>query len=129
MLEEGLYARLKADITIKGYVGDNVFPLVQPHGSDGPCVIYARIGSLRSQTLCYTDKATRAIIDIDSYSKNYLTTKRIADAVRKSLVDFTGLMGDTRVKNVSLESELDLTDPEPGYYRVAQTFFIWYVET
>lgn len=126
MLVEGLFSVLTSDSAITGIVGDRVYPLLMPQSGTIPAIVYSQIGRREDVSLCSADGKIRATIQIDSYSKQYRTSKMLADAVRSVLVDFTGAMGDARVATVILDQELDLDDPEPGLFRVSQTFFIWY---
>lgn len=129
MIEEGLFSHLKADAGLTALLrSTNIFGVIIPQNSGMPSVVYSRIAATRTQTLCGTDGLVKGLFQIDSYAISYLTAKKLANAVRLSLIDFHGAMGDTRVASVSLDTEVDLDDPEPGLYRVSQTYIIWFAE-
>lgn len=128
ILEQGLFAFLSADTAISAIVADRIFPLMQ-RGDAQPSLVYSRVAAQRTQRLCNTtDPALRGAFQIDSYAKTYEEVKELADIVRQTLVDFAGDMGGTHVSTVILDTEIDMLDPEPGLYRVLQTYFIWFVE-
>lgn len=130
MIEEGLFAHLKADAGVFGITASRIFALRIPQGQnigDGT-LVYQRAGSDRSATACASDRLVRGSFQIDAYAKTYLRAITLARALRVALIDYTGPMGDTHVDRVFLETEFDLDDPEPGLYRVSATYTIWYLE-
>lgn len=128
MIETGIAAYLNADAGLTALVGTRIFPVLAPQGVTAPYVIFARAGAARSSTTCGTDKKVAGTWQFDAYAKTYKTAAQIARALRLALIDYTGLMGDTPVDRVFLETEFDLDDPEPGLFRVSQTYTIWYLE-
>jgi hypothetical protein len=139
MIEEGLVQRLLADTSIAAMlVGqtNRIYPLVMPQRVEGdppniPCIVYRRSGSSRDTTFCATDNLVSATFQLDSYAANYTHARQLARLVRRRLVDFTGTLTDTdatQVDSIFLSTEFDLDDPDPGLYRVSQTFNVWYRE-
>lgn len=128
LLEESLYSFLTNSVDVSAIIGDRMYGMVRPEKDPTPSIVYSRATTLRTQTLCKTDSKVRATMTVDSIAKTYLGVKRLARAVGKALSDFTGDMYGTRVSTVILESEIDLDDPDPGLYRVSQTYLIWFVE-
>lgn len=114
---------------------DRVFPMVIPQKIPGgapqmPCVVYQNQSVERQQTYCETSKLVLARMALDIYATTYDEAKLLADAVRRVLQDFEGLLGGiVDVRNAALESELELQDIEPGLFRVTQSWAFWYVET
>lgn len=128
MIEQGLFEYLSANAGVSALVDSRIYPSVMKQGVDMPVVVFSRIGSQRSRTFCATDSLVLGTFQLDCYDRGYLKAVQLAAAVRSALVDYAGLMGDTTVNQVSLESEFDTDDPEPGLYRVSQTYSIWYLE-
>ena len=128
MIEESLFALLSSDTAVSGLVEDRVYGLIAPQVAPLPRIVYARIASLRTQTLCATDRKVRVLMQVDSYDRTYRGSKVLAGAVRQTLTDYTGDMFGTRVATVTLDSEIDLADPDPGLYRVSQSYFLWITE-
>jgi hypothetical protein len=128
ILEESLFSFLSSDTAVGSVVADRIYGLIQPQKGLQPCIVYSRIATLRSQTLCATDSKVRAMLLIDCYDKTYKGSKLLAEVVRQTLTDFSGDMAGTRISSVALDAEVDRDDPEPGLYSVSQTYFIWFTE-
>ncbi len=128
MLEESLFSFLTSDTAIAGMIDARVYAQIAPQGALLPRVVYSRITTQRTQTLCGTDQKVRAVMQIDSYDRTYKGAKELAKALFFTLVDFSGDMNGTRVSTVALDSDVDLDDPDPGLFRVSQTYFIWFKE-
>lgn len=137
MIETALVSHLRANAQVAALIGERVFPLMIPqHAYDEatklPCLVYQRIGTQRTPLFCETDSTIRCSYYISCYARSYIKAKELAAEVRDALMDFTGIMGSgaatADVKKILSESEGDLEDPEPGLYRVLQTWTIWFVE-
>lgn len=130
MIEEGLYSRMTMYAPLVARIGTRVYPMVvpqsKPHEVLHPCVVYQLIGRERQQRYCGTDRVVRSLYQVDTYAVSYLAAKEVAELVVACLIDFRGTMGDVFVHHISLETEFDLDDPEPGFYRVSKTFGIWH---
>jgi hypothetical protein len=136
-LHVGLRNELIAATTTAAYlagVPDRVYPLVIPQKVPGgaaqvPCVVYAYQSIDRQTTYCGVSGLARATMMLDCYATTYDEARDLAAAVFAVLTDFRGMLGGvTAVRTATLETELDLEDPEPGLYRVMQTWTIWYEE-
>lgn len=134
MIEEGLYSYLRAQVAIAELAGDRVFPLAIPQhhyteASRLACVVYQRIGVSRQIKFCGTDDFVESTFQVDCYAMTYLKAKQLARAVRLALVDYAGAMGAETVQNVFIQTEFDLDDPDPGLYRISQTYSIWHLDS
>lgn len=130
-IEASLVQHLQGDADVATLVATRVFPLVIPQGNDKarqPCIVYQRIGSSRGQTFCATDRLVAGTFQLDCYGRKHTEALVLAAHVRDALVDFGGDMHGTHVNKISLETELELLDPNPGLFRVSQTYVIWYLE-
>lgn len=107
-----------------------VIPQKRPNGpAQIPAVVYATAGVERQVTQCGTNPVVRSILTLDCYAATYDQARELANAVRTVLVDFRGLLGAiVEVRAANLQSEFDLSDIEPGLYRVSQTWAIWHLE-
>lgn len=133
MFETSLVSYLRANAAVAAMVGERVYPLMIPQhvyqeATKQPCLVYQRISTGRQPLFCATDDTIRTIYQVSCYAKTYMAAKLLGDAVRDALMDFTGIMDGTDVKKILSSSEQDLDDPEPGLYRVLQTWTIWFVE-
>jgi hypothetical protein len=99
-----------------------------PQGFDKPCIIYQVIDVTRQVTFDGTDSLVEALVQFDCLAKRYSDARDIADAVRAALTDFNGSMAGTDVKACFIVADQDLSDIEPGYFRVSLNFTIWHLE-
>jgi hypothetical protein len=100
-----------------------------PQGVDRmPCIVYQKVSAERQVRLVGTAGLVRATYQIDSYAESALGAINLAAAVRSALVDYSGTSGGIYVRSVLLENEISLEDPEPGLYRISQTYTCWYDE-
>lgn len=113
---------------------DRVFPGVIPQKKvngppQHPCVTYTQSNVDRQVLSCGTDGTVETLMQLDCVALRYDEAHELADAVRGVLLDFRGMLGGiVRVRAASLSSESDLSDIEPGLYRVTQTWAIWHRE-
>ena len=129
MIEESLQSFLQGDTALSSLIEERVYPLIQPQGGKQPCVVYTLVGTSRTVNLCaQTDAKVRGAFQIDSYAKRYAEAKQVAATIRKLMCGFVGDMYGTRVSLITLETDADIGDPDPGLYRVSQQYFIWYTE-
>lgn len=117
-----------------GPVPVRVFPMVMPQKKKGgqdqyPAVVYTQTSVDRQKLYCRTDRTVGTRLELDCYALDYDQAHELADAVRAVLLDFQGALGGiVAVKDVALETEIDLQDPEPGVFRVNQVWLIWHAE-
>lgn len=114
-------------------VGTRVFPEMVPQDAhEGikrtPHIVYTLGGGQRSATYCATDRLARRAITIECYAPKFDECDELAEAVRLALRDFRGMMGDTRVRLCTLETEANLVEFEPGLFRLSRDWTFWYVE-
>lgn len=136
-LYDAVYEHLLQNTATAAYLAgtpNRVFPLVipqtQPRGAPKvPCVVFTTIAVERQQKYCGTDGLVRARVTLDYYAKTYGEATQLAAAGRHALLDYNGMLGGVVfVRHASLDTELDVLDPEPGLYRVSQSWSIWHVE-
>lgn len=128
LFENGLFSFLTSDTAVGGMIGTRMYGSVAPPHAALPRIVYTKVADGNTQTMCATDSVKGDRYQLDCYAKDYKTSKLLAKLVKNSMVDFRGFMGDTYVKTVILETDHDLTDPDPGLNRVSQTYLIWFVE-
>lgn len=131
MIKAALYGFVVAQPTVSAAIGDRFYPQVIPKQawSDAriqPCAVYMRIGVQRGKTYCATDAVARSTFQIDAYALTPEEADGIARVIKSVLIDYRGMMGAVKVKDISLDGEFDLDDPEPGLYRVSMTISIWH---
>lgn len=137
MIEEALKSHLTADTAVAALVvvGDygRIFPMVIPQKAPNgqvqmPCLVYAVVAEAHDKLYCGTSKLAQCTVSVDAYAKTMKGAREMSAAARTALIDYRGMMGSVAVRDVSLVSSTTLVDMEPGLYRVADTFTIWYEE-
>lgn len=109
-------------------VADGIYPLFIPQGREPPCIVYQQIDADRQVTFDGTSKLVNAFVQLDCLAMRYADARRMADAVRGALVDYSGSMSGTLVRACYIAGDQDLSEIEPGFYRVSLNFNLWYVE-
>src|SRR5262249_34140129 len=85
MLEAELYARLIADPTLAGLIGDAVYPGEAPADAPSKYVIFSRMDTMAQDTLDDAIGDDRVMLSLVSYAPNYLDALTIAAAIRPVL--------------------------------------------
>jgi hypothetical protein len=139
LLHAALFAELQDNAAVAALVGEesdariwrSMVPQRLEFGGEDrlPCVVL-NVGSLSRQVAnCGTVATVEARVQIDCYSADHDEAWSLAAAVRSALLDFRGMLGGAlRVRAASIESETEILDPEPGVYRVMQSWQIWHKE-
>lgn len=128
MIEESLYSHLAADTDVRALIAGRVFGVIRPQNSPQPSVVYRRADTKRTQGMCSTDGTVRGDFLIESSDKTLKGARVLAKAVKDSLVDYSGAMFGTHICSISISSDKDSDEPEPGLYCVQQVYLIWFRE-
>jgi hypothetical protein len=133
-LERALFARLTVGTPIAA-IGNRVFPVAAPLSVALPYVVTARVSAQRVRSTIAPSGLTMARMQIDTYAAGYLGAREVADAIRKRLDGWRGLVTGSgwscRVEGSSLQSDQDLHEPDirpVAIFRVSQDFLISYQE-
>jgi len=142
-LHESFAEELAQDVDVAALIADRIYPMVIPQKSREDavrhgCLVYSRIASTRNINLCGTERLTQSTMQVDAYAATFNVAKdgragalAIARAARRCLTDFRGELGGTGgvvVKDIKCDSENEFTDPDPGLYRISQTYTIWHLD-
>lgn len=124
---------LKVQAAVLAVAGERLYENKIPQHVQGdarkmPCVVWRRDGSARDRTFCATDSLVEGSWSFEAKAPDYVVAKNLADAVRDSMVDYSGLMGNVHVDKVFIEDEADFIDDEPGLLSVTQSFTVWFLE-
>jgi len=111
-LEEALYAHLSNVARFTGaIVGTRIYPQIIPQGVPRPAIAYQRV-SRGERQLAHDGPIGfgRATIQITCQGKEYRDAKPLAQAVRKDLNGYKGLLGGAggvAVGRCAIENEID----------------------
>lgn len=133
MSEPNLYAFLIGRPALAMLVADRVYVgHVPQHDSRGvtrmPCIVVNLVAETRQQSHCGDDGLVERTVQLDVYATTWDDKVAVARALRDELRDFRGLMGDTFVKLTRLDTQTDLTEPDPGLERRLQQWTLWFPE-
>lgn len=129
IFEEGLLAFLLEVPELQSIVNDRIYGMMRPQ--DGveqlPAITTQRITTQRQQLFCGVDNLVSADFQLDCYDMGG-GAYDLAKAVRKTLENFSGSMGDVVVQQAFLTNEFPANDPDPGVIRVTMLYNFWYLE-
>lgn len=137
-LYSALYVFFQTDAQVNSFVGDQAFKRIfdgvipqRPQGNLQlmPAIVYARRGVQRARTYCASDQLVVSSVVLDCYATAYRQAFELGQAVKTALMDYRGLLNDTlRCRDAALQTEIDLSELEPGLFRISQTWSIWHQE-
>lgn len=130
---------LLADGTISGIVGQKIHPLRFPPTPAYPAILFSIITGDRSNHYRGADGLAAPRIQFDCYATTYLGAELLAEALRKRVNGFKGVMGGspgTTVQGIFYDSERDFyeegadqgTGSGAGLYRRSVDYFVNYEE-
>ena len=134
MIESDLYQFVTEHPRLVNQIGPRFYPLVLPQNVTYPAGRYQRITTPRLESHSGPSDLAAPRFQIDWWSpaaagvSGFRTVSDLADACRKALDGFSGLMGTTKVYRVAIEDERDLMEDDPVLFRVSQDFVIWHRE-
>jgi hypothetical protein len=120
-----LYVLLHEDAAVEALVGERIFPSLQK-GRVYPSVVYYLVSTFRDRTYCGDTRLASGSFQLDVYARQYSEMVSTADAVRERMLDFTGVVAGTRIRQCTLTTEYDSVDSDPGLFRRTQQWDIWY---
>lgn len=106
---------------------------VNPDGTAGesggpyPCVTYRRVSGGHHQHLTGSQGYCEADFEFDFWGDSSVEVEAASEAFRQELQGYTGAMGSSTVKKVTLNNELDFFHPpqdggDGGIHRTTQTY-------
>lgn len=132
-VQEAVFTVLRDSSDVYAIAESRIYPLVVPQEvwsgpSKKPCVVY-RLSNLSRQSLfCGTGLLQQAALNVDVLAVTYRDMMALKLACTKALLDFRGAVSGVWIDNVQWSTSLELVDSEPGLYRTAMTFTIWFKE-
>lgn len=132
MSEPNFFAFLTGLSGVQSTVASRVYPDKLPQNPTLPAIVFQRVGGARARGYCGTDRLVSGSYQFDVYGRSRSEARQIAQAVMaespEGMLDYSGLMGNVRVKDCALTSDFDSIDPEPGLLKRTQLWDVWYVE-
>ncbi len=88
-------------------VGNRIYPQIFPQNTAMPAIRYTLIAAPRQHTLSSADDLVFARMQIDLVGSSYAVGRQLAEVVRKSLDNYSGIVGSIDISVIQLESEQD----------------------
>jgi hypothetical protein len=132
--EAVLWNQLISDASVTAYVGHRIYPHVAKANDNFPFITWRRTSISREQTLGTPMGVPTVSVTYEIFASSYITARKIADAVRRSLDGFSGSYENTTVSLARLTGESDdaaiLEGSEvPVAYSVTQDYDILWQES
>jgi hypothetical protein len=93
-----------------------------------PAVVYHQVSGPRPSTMEGATGLNDGRYQFACMAYDYLTAKKLSQAVRQALNKFSGTVGSTVILDVSLDSERDTYDSIELIFRCDLDFKIWHRE-
>lgn len=131
MFEEALYRHLTSNYSIHAIAGDRVYPLMLPQSCPLPAVTYQKVSGERLHLLQGDTGYTMPVFQISSRAGTYAECKALAEQMRLSLQNFSGLMGGADgidIGAVLLMGEVEGYEPDTNSWYNHMDFRFHYEE-
>jgi len=103
---------------------DRIYPLVLPPDVTLPAIAYTRISSPRLHCLTGFSHYARPRFQFTAWALTYEAAKDLANEIRVALDGYLGTVGGVNIQSSFAENELDMYEPQSGFYGVLVDFFI-----
>jgi len=123
-LIEDFYTRLTTYPGLTALISDRIWPVEAEQGVKEPYCVYEQVSGGRRYSHDGYSNLQRPRMQISCYADTYEMAKGIAAKVTEALETWSSV----NLNGVFQQNELDLIDPETGFYVVSVDFFIWYRE-
>jgi len=87
MLGPAIIARLEADPDVTAFVGDRIYWLVRPQGSDLPALVLQVVSETRTQHLKGFDDCFEARVQLAAQAEKYSVSRELIEAATAALID------------------------------------------
>ncbi len=123
MIRADLRTYLLAQTSITACIGQRLYLTRLPYDATFPAVSYQRMTGGYGHDLDGATGYCEAIFDFDVWGNDTVANESAGEALRLKLQGFTGTMGSTSVKRVTLDNETDYFHPpqtgdDPGIHRI-----------
>lgn len=117
---KALRARLIADATMAGLVGNRIYPGRAPQKPTMPYIVYHRISTVRAATLDTGNaKVPEVRIQCDVIASSQSEVETVLSRMRVVMDNFRGTSSGVTVLGVSVDDEQD----QPEFYEGSDTVF------
>lgn len=115
MIESAIVQILRDDSGVGAIADDRIYLMMGPQEANATFCVITSIGGSRE---LYHDGETgvaNRMIQVSCISDKVSTVKLLADAVRKALHDFRGIVTPHTIFYASVQNEVDISGPDYGF--------------
>ena len=98
---------LKNDATMTSLVGNNIYPIIAPQGTDWPFVVVSTIDVTPSDFKDGVSTNDEYLFQVDIYAQTESECQTIASRVRTLLDDYTGTANSVQVSRIRFRGSED----------------------
>ena len=127
MIEKALYNYLKSQKEITDIVGSKIYTAQLPAKITYPCLLMFTVSS---NELAWNAPVPLERVQFSCYAKGkqgYIKAKELSNAVISVLNQYSGVMGEKEIVNISFDNRTQLYESELDVYLWATDFFIKYI--
>ncbi len=133
MPERAIAAKLEADETVTGLVGDRMYVALLPQESDLPAIVYRRTSEEEVGSLAGSSALAMAAIEVNALAEEFAQARALAKAIRDALRYASGELGGVVVQTIvpapdDADELLPLPGAEEGVHRIVKNYVVWYEE-
>jgi hypothetical protein len=133
-IEQALFTHITTDSTIVALMGTRLFPNKIPQGQPLPAAEYQQNKGDREHDMEGAVGMVNSEYTVICYGESYSAAKELAEAVRKRLDGYSGIVGGVTIDVMMLTDELDKPEFKPGTdilsrYGKQLTFTVWFKES
>jgi len=135
MIEELLYSKLAADVTLASLVADRIYPVYATEDDPLPLVVYTKESERPQNSTAGTGSFSVSTFTIDCYATTYASVKAVENAVRGAMATLAGQTGNNAIaQGVLLEesndaAEVPFDSSGKPILHVAMTFIVQHTRT
>jgi hypothetical protein len=134
MIEKALFTHVTSDTVIAALIGTRFFPNQIPQKESLPAATYQQGKGDREHDMEGAVGMVNSEYTVICYGESYSAAKELAEAVRKRLDGYSGIVGGVTIDVIMLTDELDVPEFKPGTdilsrYGKRLTFTVWFKES
>jgi hypothetical protein len=128
VIETALKGYLGAQTALTALIGDRLTPGYLKENALLPAVVYFRVSTPRTYGIGGPMGFAQPRFQFSAYGNGYLEVIAVIDAIRVALDGFSGTMGDTTVREIESDGEIDHYDSSSKSFHRSIDFYIAHEE-
>ncbi len=120
--ESGLRAWALADPTVAGLIGTRFYPMLLPQTPTLPACTYFRVSHRIPDEIPYPTVR----IQVTCWAASHTAARELATALEAAAGRKKGTSAGVEIKYANVANDLDMRDPDTGYYLVPVDFKVTY---